>query len=462
LRARRDEEPFRTAWHTLSEWQGLADQMTPHDFFARVLTAGGKRRLLTRLGLEAEDPLDEFIALTLAYERAHPPSLQGFLHWLEQGGVEIKRDFDQGANDAVRIMTVHGAKGLQAPIVFLPDTLQVPTRPPRLLWLDEDLLAWPPRADDQDENCRAARDAANRRRDQEYRRLLYVAMTRAEDRLYVCGWETRRAPAPHCWYRLITDALGGVCQPEPDAFLATQRGLDETRVLRLTSRQTAAVPAPSEAAKAPPRQPLPAWADQPAPAEPSPPRPLAPSRPDEEEPEVRSPFGGDDGRRFQRGRLIHRLMQSLPDIAPAKRPEAAARFLGRPAWGLSFADQAQIAGEVGVILSDPQFAAIFGPGSLAEVPVVGQVGERLVCGQVDRLLVGETFVLIVDYKTNRPPPRHAADVAPLYLRQMAAYRAALACIYPGRTIRCALLWTDAPRLMALDNALLDDALAGLV
>ena len=123
----------------------------PHDFFAAVLAGGGKRRLLARLGLEAEDPLDEFISLTLAYERTHPPSLQGFLHWLEQGDVEIKRDLDQAGNDAVRIMTVHGAKGLQAPIVFLPDTLQVPTRLPRLLWLEqdgpEDLLLWPPRAE---------------------------------------------------------------------------------------------------------------------------------------------------------------------------------------------------------------------------------------------------------------------------------------------------------------------------
>jgi ATP-dependent helicase/nuclease subunit A len=472
LRAHATEEPFRTAWEQLSEWQSMADQMPPHDFFARVLTDGGKIRLLTRLGLEAEDPLDEFITLTLAFERAHPPSLQGFLRWLEQGDVEIKRDLEQGTLNAVRIMTVHGAKGLQAPIVFLPDTLQVPTRPPRLLWLDEEdqdsdggdqaLLVWPPKAEDQDERCRTARDLANRRRDQEYRRLLYVAMTRAEDRLYVCGWETRKAAAAHCWYHLIRDALLPICDPEPDAFLASQRGLEETQVLRLTSRQTADVLAAAETAVLTPRRALPDWVHHRAPLEPSPPRPLAPSRPDEDTTDVRSPLGNDDGARFHRGRLIHRLLQSLPDIAPAKRHEAAARFLGRPGWGLSFADQALIAGEVGAILDDPQFAPIFGPGSRAEVPVVGQLGDRILSAQVDRLLVSEREVLIVDYKTNRPPPRQAADVAPVYLRQMAAYRAALACIYPGRTIRCALLWTDAPRLMALDNRLLDDALAGLL
>ena len=237
-------------------------------------------------------------------------------------------------------------------------------------------------------------------------------MTRAEDRLYVCGWETRKTAAAHCWYRLIVDALRPVCLPEPDAFLATQDGLDDRLVLRLTSPQADPVAPSTDEAALPPGRPLPDWAGRSAPAEPSPPRPLVPSRPDDDEPEVRQPFAGDDGARFQRGRLIHRLLQSLPDIAPAKRSEAAARFLGRPGWRLSFAEQAEIAGEVGAMLADPGFAPIFGPGSRAEVPVVGQVGERILSGQVDRLLVTETEVLIVDYKTNRSPPARPDAVAP--------------------------------------------------
>jgi len=200
----------------------------------------------------------------------------------------------------------------------------------------------------------------------------------------------------------------------------------------------------------------------PAPDEPSPPRPLAPSRPEEDEPAVRSPFGADDGRKFQRGRLVHRLLQSLPDLPEDKRKAAAARFLARPAWELSVKQQVEIAGEVSAVLADSAWGAIFGAGSRAEVPVVGMVGERVISGQVDRLLVTEAEVLIVDFKTNRPPPKTQGEVAPLYLRQMAAYRAALACIYPNRKIRCALLWTDIPRLMPLDAALLDDALSGLL
>jgi ATP-dependent helicase/nuclease subunit A len=464
LRARADAEPYRTAWEWLSKLLGMADRVPPHDLFAHVLADGGKARLLARLGSEAEDPLDEFMALTLTFERLHAPSLQGFLRWLEEGAVEIKRNLEQGG-DAVRIMTVHGAKGLQAPIVFLPDTLQVPLRAPRLLWLGEgndELPVWPPRADDQDSVCRAARAAAGRLRDQEYRRLLYVAMTRAEDRLYVCGWETRKGPPAGCWYNLIGDALADAAEEVEDPYLASRPEAAGERVRRLSAPAEAPAEAPSPAGPPPATaSALPTWARTSAAAEPSPPRPLIPSRPEGDEPAMRSPFGADGGAGLRRGRLIHRLLQSLPDLPRDRRHTAAARFLGRSAWGLSYAQQAEIAGEVARLLDDPQFGAIFGPGSLAEVPVTGLIGERVVSGQIDRLLVTADQVLVIDYKTDRPPPAEAAQVAPPYLRQMAAYRAALACVYPGRAVRCALLWTHGPRLMPLDSRLLDDTLAGI-
>ncbi len=448
----------------LAELLGLADRLPPHELFAHVLaTRGGRLKLVRRLGWEAEDAIDEFMALTLAYERAHPPSLQGFLHWLESGSVEVKRDLDQGGHDAVRIMTVHGAKGLQAPIVFLPDTLQTPKQSPNLLWLGDgatEALAWLPRSELADPACMAAREAAQAARDQEYRRLLYVAMTRAEDRLYVCGWETRRAAPEHCWYDLIGAALRAQGVAEDDAFLAKQ-GETEASVLRLRCRQDVAVAAPPAAPVILTPAAWPDWIGRTAPDEPSPPRPLVPSRPEAEEPPVRSPLGPDDGHRFRRGVLIHRLLQTLPELPHGQRAAAAARYLARSGFGLAVAAQAELAAEVARVLEHPEFAPIFGPGSQAEVPVVGMVGERVVSGQVDRLLVTKAEVLVIDFKTNRPPPRDTADVPPVYLRQMAAYRAALACIYPGRAIRCALLWTDAPRLMPLEAARLDDILGDL-
>jgi ATP-dependent helicase/nuclease subunit A len=169
---------------------------------------------------------------------------------------------------------------------------------------------------------------------------------------------------------------------------------------------------------------------------------------------VRSPLSGDDGARFRRGTLIHRLLETLPDLAPKERSAAAARYLARPAHGLDPAEQDAIAKEALAILDDPTFAPLFGPNSRAEVPIVGQVDGEIISGQIDRLVVTDDAVMIVDYKTNRPPPETEADVAPAYLRQMAAYRRALQKVYPGRPVLCALVWTDAPRLMHLSDAVL--------
>ncbi len=448
---------FTQAFATLSDLAAKADLWTPHDLFSHVLNRGGKRKLLARLGPEAEDPLDEFIGLTLAYEQMHPPSLQGFLNWLAQGGTEIKRDLDQGGG-AIRIMTVHGAKGLQAPIVFLPDTLQKPKRQAGLLWLDGGLPLWAAGRSGLNEAGRMAQDEQDRARDAEYRRLLYVAMTRAEDRLYVCGWNTRHEPPEDCWYKLIEQGLRPLAEEVQEPFLARQD--HDPTVLRLTMAQTGKTEVSRAAAASRTAAPLPAWAGAAAPTEPVPPRPLAPSRPEADPPARSSPAGetrGSQGGR-KRGSLIHRLLQSLPDLPAAERPQAAIRFLGRSAWGLSYTEQAEIAGEVARVMDDPTHKDLFGPDSRAEVPLIGQLGGRVISGRVDRLVVKSDSVLVVDYKTDRLPP---AEPPAAYIRQMAAYRGVLACLYPGRTVRCALLWTDGPRWTPLESAMLDDALAAM-
>ncbi|MDB5406774.1 MAG: helicase, UvrD [Rhodospirillales bacterium] len=436
-----------------------ADFVAPYELFADVLASrGGRREMLSRLGPDAADPLDEFLTLALAYERAHIPSLQGFLYWLTSGEAEVKRDLDQRGRDEVRIMTVHGAKGLQAPIVFLPDTLQAPTQSPRILWTADGLPLWKPRSDLDAPAAQAARQIALAKRDEEYRRLLYVALTRAEDRLYVCGWQNRRSATPGCWYNLVGAGL---------AAAAEDFAFDNTALLgadgwagpgfRIAGEQT--VKPRSDAygtVVTPPAVELPSWARAAPPAEPSPPRPLVPSRPELAEPGSRSPLSASGGNAigFQRGLLVHRLLQILPDLPAAERRAAAARFLARPVHGLDPAAQDETAAETIAILEQPEFAALFGPNSQAEVPIVGLIGDYALSGQIDRLVVSEDEVLIVDYKTLRPPPVDEAAVPPAYLRQLAAYRTAVARIYPGRDIRCALLWTDGPSLMAVSPALL--------
>lgn len=467
LRRRAAEPPFAAAWGYLAGLLGLADHMPPHDLYARVLGEGGKTRLLARLGSEAEDPIDEFVNLTLAHERLHPPSLQNFLRWVEEGGEEIKRDLESGI-DAVRVMTVHGAKGLQAPIVILPDTMQVPQRQsPTLLWhgpRGRELPLWVPRADDHDKTAEAARTLADRAREREYRRLLYVALTRAEDRLIVCGWKTRRPTPPGCWYFLVHDALENAPGVEAldDPFLAAAGETEGCQVLRLSCAQSAAPETEALGIERVVTEAVPAFLRTSPPPEPTPPRPLAPSRPDGEEPPVRSPFGEDDGRRYRRGRIIHRLLQLLPEVADELRAEAARRFLARPGAGAAAEAREAIVAEVLAVLGDPAFAALFGPGSQGEVPVVGRVGSRIVSGQIDRLLVTADAVLLVDFKTDRPPPPSPERTPPVYLRQIAAYRALLAQIYPGRPLACALLWTDGPVLMRLPEALLDAAAEALL
>ncbi len=195
----------------------------------------------------------------------------------------------------------------------------------------------------------------------------------------------------------------------------------------------------------------PAWLFAPPPPEPTPSRPLAPSRPQEEEPAPRSPVGPDDGMRFRRGLILHRLLQTLPDLAPAERPAACQRFLALKAHQLDPATQAAWAGEVLAVLEHPAAHALFAAPGRAEVPVVGRVGANAISGTIDRLVVMADEVVVLDYKTNRPPPSVEADTPPFYLRQMAAYRDAVAAVYPRHRVRCAILWTDGPHLMWLSD-----------
>jgi ATP-dependent helicase/nuclease subunit A len=456
LQTRVSENPDWQAAETfLATLMGQADFVPPYEFFARMLGAmGGRRRLLARLGPEINDPVDEFLALAQTYEQSRVPSLQGFLHWLAAGESEVKRD-PELLRDEVRVMTVHGAKGLQAPVVILPDTIRVPRKDDPLMWAPVDagstelhLLLWPGKAGANEPVTKELREAARERRDQEYRRLLYVALTRAEDRLYVGGWDTRNKRQAGCWYDLVEQAM-----QQRGVSMETEQG---TGWVHHSDQHEAPDSLEDEKAAVKQASVLPDWAGDTAPPEPTPPRPLAPSRPDGAEPPVRSPLVEDDMSRFQRGRLIHRLLQTLPDLPESARAEAANRFLENPAHRLEPENREKIATEALDILQHPEFAAIFGPDSRAEVAIAGVLGEHVISGQVDRLLVEADQILVIDYKTNRPPPTSEATVSPVYLRQMAVYRAALQQIYPEKSVRCALLWTDIGLLMTLTDQALDD------
>ncbi len=456
LTLRRDENPdFARAHETLSALLKIADYKPPFEFYNEFLGAGGGRQqLLQRLGMEASDPIDEFLSTALAYENQHPPSLQGFLYWLRAAKTELKRDPEQARNE-VRVMTVHGAKGLQAPIVFMPDTMTLPGDRRTILWAEGDIPFWPGRRAREDRVSRDLRDAARARDLDEYRRLLYVAMTRAEDRLYVSGWHGAKETPDGCWYQLIQDGLARLNEVEEIelGFTGAEGWSGQARALSCP-QSTLIVPLgpPPEKEEI---EALPDYFFQPVPPEPKPSRPIAPSRPFCVEPTVRGPLAEGGASTFQRGRLIHRLLETLPELSVEERSNAACRYLARPAHGLSAEVQETIMTEVLAVLEEPMAATLFGPGSRGEVSLTAVLGEIVISGQVDRLLVAKDHVLVADYKSGRPAPATDSAIPVAYIAQMAGYRAVLRAIFPGRQIRAALLFTDGPELVWLQDSLLE-------
>ena len=464
---------FTEARDALKAWRNRADTDGVYSVFAAFLnqrTPTGETRwarMLARLGEEARDPIEEFLNRALEYEHRSGGSMAGFVAAIDADAMQLKRELSTD-RDEVQVMTVHASKGLERPVIILPDTTRSPlSGRADSLFLDSQAgLYWSPRKDDDPAPVSRKRAERSARQQAEHGRLLYVALTRARDRLIVCGWKqgggTGGKVAPDSWYARLEETWRGEGWSEFDTPV---NALDETlppgrRFGPPPQSQTRAdVEISADKIK------VPDWARTPAPVEPSAMRAITPSSflaGEDGEPAVRSPLDDPDGSRFRRGEVIHKLLETLPDIEPDRRRDIAMRFV---------ASQDGFEGEVGAalieetlaVLDHPDFSALFGPGSRAEVSLTGSVPgltERAVVrGQVDRLVVTDHEVLIVDYKTNRPPPERVEDVAPIYLGQMAAYRALLQAIHPDKTVRCALLWTDAGRLMELPPALLDATLA---
>ncbi len=466
-----DDPRFAEAAMRLGDWLSRTDLTPPYEFFAELLGAEGglmRKRLLTRLGPEAAEAIEEFLGLALAYDREAAPSLQGFIAQLRAGDLEVKRDMEQD-RDEVRIMTVHGAKGLQAPIVFLPDTCQLPRAPgARLYELERHgsppgaigHLIWPV-AKRKHDAIEAAKEAVRNAEIEEYHRLLYVAMTRAQDRLYICGWRGKNQLPNGCWYTLIDKGLAGL--------LSAAEGVDGTTVRRLELKPQEPVEGGEDTTIEAPLIELPDWALRPAPLERSP-FELRPSRlavgkvessPVEDEQVPLGPTALADNARFARGRLVHALLQHLPELGVENRERAARAFVAARGADLPEAIRSEIVTETLAVANDAEFAPLFAEGSLAEVPVVAVLREEpeavALSGQIDRLAVLGDELLILDYKTNRPPPSRPEDVAPAYIAQLAAYQFALRLLFPGKAVRAALLWTDGPKLMEIPSNLLDDA-----
>ena len=450
LRAQQADDRLQPLYDLLAR----ADITTPYQLLEEMLSGplDGRRKLINRLGQEARDPIEELLSAALEFETLGTPSLQGFLDWFDRGDVEIVRD-PSAPLDAVRVMTAHGAKGLQARLVILADATVDPSQTPRTImrWApegrEEPFPIFRPKAAERGGPLADVVADVQARELEEHWRLFYVAATRAEERLVIAGALGPRAkgvPPAASWYAAADRALAvlGVEAVEGERHFT---GTAPTRPIDRPKKDAGALPEPAV---------LPAWATAPAPVEARPPRPLAPSS------------LGLDGvadpppdavmrAAAERGRLIHALFERLPAVAADDRRAAADRWL-KIAGGVSDgALRREIIDSVCAVLGDPRFAELFGANALAEAPIAAMVeGGFVVSGTVDRLLVSDKKVRVIDFKTGRRAPASLADIPPYHLRQMSAYAEALAVIFPGRMIEAALLYTATPALFVLPPDLL--------
>ncbi|MHC0052018.1 double-strand break repair helicase AddA [Actibacterium sp. D379-3] len=450
---RKRKEGYTETFLTLDALRNDADFLRPYDLIERILTRhDGRRRLIARLGEEAEDGIDALLSQALAYERMEVPSLTGFLTWLQSDEVEIKRQMDS-AGDRIRVMTVHGAKGLEAPVVILPDTGK------RDIRINDELLIgpdgtplWKTATGDSPEVLTAARAGLIARQEEERQRLLYVAMTRAEQWLITCA--AGDLGKGDSWYQKIEQGL------QRTEAVRHDFGFGGGLRCETGDWQAGALIAPPETEVHKPD--LPAWARVRAPAPVKPPAPLSPSDLGGAKVLAGEAAGLTEEAAKLRGTRLHLLLEHLPGLDRAVWPALAHDLL---AGGDAAPDGTEIAAllaETETVLTAPALTDLFGPDALTEVDITARLpvlGGAPMNGAIDRLIVTPDRVLAVDYKSNAQVPADAADVPDGLLRQMGAYAAALAEIYPGRAIETAILWTRTAQLMPLPSQLVAQALS---
>ncbi len=471
-------EALRQAGESEPRYAAIADRLTeltaeaarcgPFRFFADLLGPGGGRNLaLARLGAEAGDALDAFLNAALDHERRYGPSLSAFLRHIQGTAADVKRDLSSSAGE-VRVMTVHGAKGLEARIVILADLAPRPgaKRLPKLLVVKPPRAGavplWMPSSAEDADTTADAKAGVIAAMVEEHHRLLYVALTRAEDRLIVCAAQAKGEAPEGSWYRMVEAGLtasvpGLQMVPAPDG---------DGEIARFTISPPGRVEEPQEPAGAP-ALPAPDWLNQPAPREAEPAPPLKPSSAlsaaDAETRPTNGPFLAEAA---AAGRLAHLLLQVLPDVAAARRADVARSLASARGKAVGPERRERIVADALGLLAQPALAALFAEGSLAEAPLAGEIvlpdgQRRAVSGQIDRLAVDGDTVLIADFKTAGRPPASAADIPPATLAQLAAYRALVAAIYPGKTIRALAIYTATLACLEPEPAALDAALAAM-
>ena len=435
-------------------WLGLAEAHSPYGFFRRVLNDDRRRDFANRLGNHIGDVLAEFLELARQYEAAFPASMINFLEFMKETDAEIVRESSSRGEDEIRIMTVHGAKGLESPIVILPDSLRSKVKTDKILDIDSDGIGLPvvPASGlpAKHELIKNAIDMRARKTAAEDDRLFYVAMTRAEDGLLVAGYEARnRRFMEGSWYRKVSDAM--------DELEAVRDGALRRLEAEQTKEPGRAKDDKGGAALEPLTQ-LPPWVASNPPMEETPPKPLSPSRLAAEE-DAFSPVRRGGSASIEIGRLVHRMLEILPGLEGKARGLAGERIVATAdSYDLPEKTAAELLKKVEKLLGNPAMAGLFGPGSRSEVPVSGMLGGIVVSGVIDRLLVGEKAVTLVDFKTGATPEA-GKGAKPAHLRQLAVYRALMQQIWPEREVKAGLVYTEDATVLWLDPEEMDTEVA---
>ncbi len=422
---------------TLKKLLNMVGFVRPFEIYNFILgKLEGRKNFVSRIGLEVEDVLDEFLNLTIVFEQSNTPTLENFISWIVKDEVIIQKEMEQGASNTVKIMTVHGSKGLQAPIVILADTTKTKNKSLKseLLW-DDDIAYFPTSSSNYESNCKRVKGLNNEAALDEYRRLLYVALTRAEDRLYIAGYTKQKNIDENSWYSLMKDNLisnvdnnhtDTIVYEVPQTNEVKTSIIEKTECIRTKDYSFLLNPTPLD---------LPLS------------KPLSPSHIDEDDEEISSSPLNDTGKFYRRGSIIHKLLQFICDIHVDNRELASIKFLEKYLPDFSKTEIAKIVDEV--LLLCNEYKEIFSENSMAEVPIVGEVDGKIISAKIDRLVITDNSVIIVDYKTNRPSAKTINDVPKVYLKQMSLYKSLLQKLYPDKKVETYLLWTNTCNLMKI-------------
>ena len=435
-----DFKEYEKIYADLCDLINKVDFVRPYELYSYVLGAmGGRKKFVERMSAEVEDGLDEFINLTLSFEEDHIPSLQGFISWISSDEIKIKRELEQSKNNAIKIMTVHGSKGLQSPIVIIPDAGSVTLKNHAMDILDDDMIYVPLASKNYIEECENIYQKEQEKELEEYNRLLYVAITRAADIVFVCGYRKDKS-YEKSWHGLCRGAIEKIGNKTEEGF----EYIEKKKIPVSNDKKD------NKKRLLPDVLPDFDWLYKNAPAEDALEKPYRPSKDvSEDEDFAVSPVTQKEEYRYKRGLLIHKILQFIENIPENSREQKIKEFLRKNDPKMSDFVIDNMKDEILNLLNNEDFSFIFEKGAKTEVPVMGEVEGKIVSAQIDRLIIKGDKVIIVDYKTNRPAAENMEDVPNIYKKQLETYSKLLEKIYLGKVVEAYILWTNTAVLMKI-------------